>query len=304
MNKYISLTKRNCLVFLRDRSSVFFSLLSMLIVLMLMGIFLGNMNVESVKSLLLQYGGIRDEAIDAENAKHLVEYWTLAGILVVNSLTVSLTVIGTMVNDRHENRFESFCVAPVNKSVIALSYISSAILIGVIFCGITLAAAMVYIVSTGGNMLSVKELLIVIVYIFMNVCVFSIIMYLLALFIKSSGAWSGIATVVGTLVGFVGAIYLPMGELPKTVANVLKYIPILHGASLMREVCCDSILKETFTNVPDEVIATYKEYMGITVVMSDEIIDRGFQVFFMLGCAMIAFMAIVLISRRRNRSDR
>lgn len=260
--------------------------------------------MESVKSLLLQYGGIRDEAIDAENAKHLVEYWTLAGILVVNSLTVSLTVIGTMVNDRHENRFESFCVAPVNKSVIALSYISSAILIGVIFCGITLAAAMVYIVSTGGNMLSVKELLIVIVYIFMNVCVFSIIMYLLALFIKSSGAWSGIATVVGTLVGFVGAIYLPMGELPKTVANVLKYIPILHGASLMREVCCDSILKETFTNVPDEVIATYKEYMGITVVMSDEIIDRGFQVFFMLGCAMIAFMAIVLISRRRNRSDR
>ena len=56
MRKFLNLTKRNCLVFLRDRSAVFFSLLSMLIVLMLMGVFLENMNVESVTGLLEQYG--------------------------------------------------------------------------------------------------------------------------------------------------------------------------------------------------------------------------------------------------------
>lgn len=57
MRKYISLTKRNCLVFIRDRGAVFFSLLSMLIVLMLQGLFLGEMNVNEVTDLLLQYGG-------------------------------------------------------------------------------------------------------------------------------------------------------------------------------------------------------------------------------------------------------
>lgn len=63
MKQFVSLTKRNCLVFLRDRAAVFFSLLAMLIVLMLMGVFLGNMNEEHVVELLKQYGGARDSEI-------------------------------------------------------------------------------------------------------------------------------------------------------------------------------------------------------------------------------------------------
>ena len=116
MRKYFNLTKRNCLVFLRDRSAVFFSLLSMLIVLMLMGIFLARMNVDSVTDLLNTYGGVRDAALDKEHATQLVQYWTLAGILVVNSLTVTLTVIGTMISDQNEHRLESFYAAPVKKA--------------------------------------------------------------------------------------------------------------------------------------------------------------------------------------------
>ena len=81
MRKYFNLTKRNCLVFLRDRSAVFFSLLSMLIVLMLMGIFLARMNVDSVTDLLNTYGGddrkhtdikkrITDDLKDCAGRKH------------------------------------------------------------------------------------------------------------------------------------------------------------------------------------------------------------------------------------------
>ena len=44
MKKFVSLTKRNCLIFLRDRAAVFFSLLAMFIVLRFMGVLLGNMN--------------------------------------------------------------------------------------------------------------------------------------------------------------------------------------------------------------------------------------------------------------------
>ena len=86
MKKFFSLTRRNCLIFLRDRGAVFFSLLSMLIVLMLMGVFLGNMNEESVVNLLNQYGGARNKDLDAAHAKELVQYWTLAGILIVNAV--------------------------------------------------------------------------------------------------------------------------------------------------------------------------------------------------------------------------
>lgn len=304
MNKYLSLTKRNCLVFLRDRSSVFFSLLSMLIVMLLTSIFLGSMNVNSITGLLEEYGGMRDTLSDTANAKELIRYWTLAGILVVNSLTVSLTVIGTMITDTAENRLERFYTAPISKSLVALSYVTAAIVIGTLFCLLTLVVALIYIGCTGGTLLSLPAILKIVFYIFMNVCVFSVIMYLAALFVKSSSAWSGIATIVGTLVGFLGAIYIPIGALPEKVGTVLTCLPILHGTSLMRKVCCESILSKTFQGMPVEVIDIYQEEMGITLTMKNMEVSSVFQILFMVGCGVVAFMAVLFVAKWRTISDR
>ena len=68
MKEIYVLVKRNILIFIRDRASVFFSVLSMLIVLMLMVVFLGNMNADNIVEVLEQYGGIRDSVLDREIA--------------------------------------------------------------------------------------------------------------------------------------------------------------------------------------------------------------------------------------------
>lgn len=304
MKKYVSLTKRNCLVFLRDKGAVFFSLLSMLIVLMLMGVFLGNMNEENVLSLLKEYGGVRDALADEENAKHLVQYWTLAGILVVNAVMVTLTVIGIRVDDVTGNRLTSFYSAPVKRSVLALSYITAAVLVGSLSCGGTLGIASIYIAATGGALLSGTAVGSLIMLILLIVSIFAVIMYLLSLFVKSSGAWSGIGTVVGTLVGFAGAIYLPMGNLPEGVANVLKYLPVLHGAAMLREVCCKDILADTFVNVPMEVVSKYKEYVGMTIYLDEKQVSFSSQLLFLVLCGIIAFGIVVVVQRRKDVSDR
>lgn len=304
MKKFFSLTRRNCLIFLRDRGAVFFSLLSMLIVLMLMGVFLGNMNEESVVNLLNQYGGARNKDLDAAHAKELVQYWTLAGILIVNAVTVTLTVLGNRVSDLSESRLASLYSAPVGQGVIALSYVASAVLVGVLMCMLTLGATLCYIAATGGTWLTFGALARITGLIVLNVCVFAVVMYFFTLFVKSSSAWSGIGTVVGTLVGFVGAIYLPMGNLPEGVAAVLKYIPILHGASLMRTVCCEQALETTFAGTPAELLTEYREYMGITVEMGGKAVDSLFQVLFLAGCGIIAFILTVLVQKRKDISDR
>lgn len=66
------LIKRNILVYSRDRSNIFFSLLSMLIIIGLMVVFLGKMNADGVVELLNQYGGLRDTVLDRANAEQLV----------------------------------------------------------------------------------------------------------------------------------------------------------------------------------------------------------------------------------------
>ena len=67
MGKLTEFVKRNMKIYLRDRSAVFFSLMTMIIVIGLMLLFLGDMNVEAVTKMLSALPG-RDAQADEANA--------------------------------------------------------------------------------------------------------------------------------------------------------------------------------------------------------------------------------------------
>ena len=298
MRGFLSLVKRNCLVFLRDRGAVIMSMLSMGIVLMLMGIFIADSNISAITELLDKFGGARNSEADLLNAKVLVHYWTLAGITVVNAVMASLTVMGQMISDTAENRLASFYSAPVSKNAVALSYIAASVIVGTMMCLIVTAAYIGYIVYIGGGLLSVKNMAFAVLYTLITVFIFSLIMYLAAMLVRSTGVWSGIGTVVGTLVGFAGAIYMPMGSLSDEIASAVKCIPVL------RRVLCDDILRKTFDGLPEAVLDGYKEYMGITVKMGDDILSDGSQLLFVCLFGLAALVLILIITAKRRASDR
>ena len=67
MGKLTEFVKRNMKIYLRDRSAVFFSLMTMIIVIGLMLLFLGDMNVEAVTKMLSALPG-RDAQADEAKA--------------------------------------------------------------------------------------------------------------------------------------------------------------------------------------------------------------------------------------------
>lgn len=304
MREVCYLLKRNILLYLRDYAAVFFSLLSMLIVLALMVIFLGSMNSENVVDALAEFGGVRDTAADKANADYLIQMWTLAGILVVNTVTVTLTVMGKMVEDQVSNKLVSFYVTPVKRFKIALGYIFSAWIVGTVMCLFTLAVGEVYMVFLGHPLLPAGSLLKLAGFIFLNAFVYSAIAYLLALFVRSSSAWGGLETIVGTLVGFVGAIYLPVSMLPDGVMKVLKCLPVIHGAAMMREICIQDALRKTFDGLPDVAAEMFKEQMGVTVWIDGSEVGLAKQILFLLFYGIIAAVVSAVITKRRRLRDR
>ena len=304
MKAVINLVKRNVLIFIRDKGAVFFSILSMLIVLGLMILFLGNMNSENIVAVLERAGNVRDADKDKANAEYLIQMWTLAGILVTNAVTVAMTVMGNMVKDEARNRLASFFIAPVKRLEIGLGYIFSAWVIGTFMCLITLAVSQGYLAVTGQDVLAGGAVLRLFGMIALNTFVYAAIAYLLALFIHSESAWSGLLTVIGTLVGFVGAIYLPMSMLPQKVADVLKCLPVLHGAAMMRSVCTEEAIKNTFAGLPEEFASGFKESMGITVVMNGETVSLGTQTAYLFILSVSVITAAALISRKKAMRDR
>lgn len=299
-----NLMKRNILIYMRDRGTVFYSILSTLIILGLMILFLGDMNSRDIVYALEQIGGVRDAEADRANADHLIMMWTLAGILVSNTVTVTMTVMGCMIKDEDDKRLASFYVAPVKRIYVALSYIFSAWLIGIIMCLITLAAFQGYMVLTGQTLLAGTAWLQLLGMIALNSFVYASAAYLIALFVHSMSAWSGLLTVIGTLVGFVGAIYLPMAALPEKVADVLKCLPVLHGAAMMRVVCTAEAVDTTFAGLPADAVEVFQEKMGITVVMGDGPVSFPVQAGYLFALGLLFIAAAALISRKRSLYDR
>ena len=87
----ILFAKRNLKVYFRDKGSVFFSILSVLIVIGLYAFFLGDQLIKSVESF--------DESRTNE-IKFLVNSWLIAGILSVTSISTTLGAFGVIVDDK------------------------------------------------------------------------------------------------------------------------------------------------------------------------------------------------------------
>lgn len=297
------LVNRNIKIFMRDKAAVFFSLFSMLIMLALMLLFLGNMNSDTIVNILLEYGGKRDTLADQANAEHLVRVWTLAGLLLVNCMTVPMSVMSNLIQDEETGRLASFYVAPVSRVRITLGYILSAWFIGAGISLFTLGLGNVFLMTNDSG-LSMQTCLLLAGMILVNSFFYASFAYLLSLFVQSSSAWSALLSLVGTLVGFLGAVYLPMAMLPDKVGAVLKALPILHGAAMMRRVSVQEALADTFAGLPAEVIEEYSEGVGITVSVNGEILSITEQMVFVVTLGIVITAAAAFITWKRSVRDR
>ncbi len=301
--KLFELTKRNIRVYLRDKGAVFFSLLSMLIVIGLMLFFLGDMYIEETADTLSILPG-RDSAADKENATILIFQWIAAGIVSINAVTVTMAVYSTMIKDRTEGRLNSIYTAPISRLTISASYIIASWICSVIICAITLAIAEIYIIMQGGEAYSLTAHLQLAGVIMANSFTYSALMYAVAMLAKTQGAWSGLGTVVGTLVGFLGGIYLPIGNFSEGIATALKCLPVIYGTKLFRSIMTADAEKLTFEGAPAEMISEYRLALGTDLEFLGTKISDLACLAILLVCGLV-FMAIgALLTNRVGKTDR
>jgi multidrug/hemolysin transport system permease protein len=209
-----------------------------------------------------------------------------------------------MVEDEAHKRLSSFYVTPVNRAVFVMGYIIAAFIMGIIMCILTVTIGEAYIGLTGGSLISIAGMGKILLYIIVNVFTSASMVFLMANLVHSQSAFSGLSTIVGTLVGFLAGIYLPLGMLPEKVQLALKCFPLIHGCSFLREAFTQQILTDTFTNCPAELVSGYKEYMGMTLLYDDKAVSDGFKVAFMVISGIILIGISAVMQKRRNVMSR
>lgn len=303
MNALGELVKRNIKIYLRDKGAVFFSLLSMVIVIALMLFFLGDMNVDAITGVLSGIPG-RDSALDEKNAVVYVLQWTSAGILAINAVTVTLAVYSAMIKDRAQGILNSIYTAPVSRLVIAAGYIMAAWICSVIICILTLIIAEIYCITQGAAAYTAMEHLTLLCYIGVNSFTYAALMYLVACLAKTEGAWSGLGTIIGTLVGFLGGIYLPIGSLADGIAMVMKCLPTIYGAKIFRNIMTKGTEELLFGDVPEALLSEYRLVMGVDLEFAGVNVEDVASVIILVVCGAVFLLAGVLVTKYMRKSDR
>jgi len=303
MEQLCAMTGRNLKIYLRDRGAVFFSLLSTFIVIGLMVFFLGDMNIEAITGILEEFPG-RDAVEDEQNAKLLVLSWTSAGILAINAVTVTLAVFSGMIKDRVSGKLNSIYTAPVSRVTIAAGYIAAAWMASVIVCVVTLAVTEIYAVMQGMQAYDVLTHLQLIGLIMVNSFVFATLMYPVALIAKTEGAWSGLGTVVGTLVGFLGGIYIPIGSLSDSIGSLMKCTPIIYSTAMFRKVMNTELIEKTFAGTSEELIAKYREEVGVDLHVFAHTLTITQEWLLLVSCGILFLIIGACMLKYGKKTDR
>ncbi|WP_203248837.1 ABC transporter permease [Sporosarcina beigongshangi] len=283
----LAFAKRNILLYFRDKSTVFFSLLAVIILVALYVLFLGDMTAKQLP--------------DFPTKKALLMSWFIAGMLAVTSMTTTLASFGILVEDRANKTYMDFYSSPIPRAKLVGGYIISALVVGFIMCLSTLIASNLFLVVSGEAMLSFGKMIAAAGLVVLAVLASASMVLLLVSFFKTSNAFAAASTVIGTLLGFLAGIYIPIGSLPDYLQTIVKLFPVSHSAALFRQVLMETPLMSSFANAPAEMKEAFLFDMGVFYKMNGEKMSTLFSVFYLVATTLVFFVLSLLVLKRKNK---
>ncbi len=287
--------KRNLKLYFRDKSAVFFSLLAVIISIGLYVLFLGDVYTKEISGNDGMTG----------YAREIMDNWVMAGTIAAAGITVSLGVLGTVIEDRARKITKDFYVSPMKRSAMTVGYIICAYVVSVFMTMFTFLLSQIYMKWNGGSFLAAERIPKLLgVLLITDFAATGMMAFFVSLFQSSLQAYSSASTVVGTLVGFIMGIYLPIGMYPSFVQWIIKCFPISHGAVLLRKIMMEEVMERAFTGVPpeiaEEILKQLESHFGVAYYFGDTVISEGVSVLVLLVTGTV-FMVLASINLSKKQ---
>ena len=280
MNDIWNLTRRHIKNYYRDKTSVFFSFLSVIILLAVYLLFLGKMYDDIILPTELM------------KTRFMVGY-IMGGVLVVAALTLSLGVIGTYVNDLESKKINGILVTPVKRWKVIISYFLSTFLLTLLLT-LTMLFLVVLYLGIKGYWMPLLDLLEIVGVVALYVIISVPIVVMLVSFIKSSNAFGALSSIIGTVIGFVSGIYIPLSMLDPFTSTLASFLPFSHMTIHLRRLLMGNDL---IAFLPQEALTesslNYISIFGLNI-------NRWFV---LLGFLMLSFGFLAVAYVKMNKKS-
>ena len=227
MKKIMILTSRNIKMFFKDKALFFTSLITPLILLVLYATFLSNVYKDSFLQVFGDFS-VNEGIIDG-----LVGGQLVSSLLSVSCITVAFCSNMLMVQDKVAGTFGDFCICPVRRSELAISYFIASAVSTLIITMTAVALGLTYIAFTGW-FLSVADVFLLI----LDVAIISLfgtaLSSIVNCFLSSQGQISAVGSIVSSCYGFICGAYMPISSFGDGLVKVLQCLPGTYATSLLR----------------------------------------------------------------------
>ena len=283
------LIKRNTKLFFKDKGMFFTSLITPAILLVLYATFLGKVYRDSFTASLPDMFTLSDNIIDG-----LVGGQLMSSILAVSCVTVAFCSNFLMVQDKANGTIKDLKISPVKSSVLSFSYYIATFLSTLIICFTATAICLVYIGIVGWYM-SVTDVLLMFLDVFMLVLFGTALSSLINLFLSTQGQLSAVGTIVSAGYGFICGAYMPLYSFSEGLQKAIMFLPGTYGTSLVRNHSMRGVLLEMQNEgVPSDVISSIKDSLDCNLYFFGNRVDIP-MMYVILGVAIAVLVTAFII---------
>lgn len=297
MNKFLSLTKRNIKLFFASKSNIFFSMLSILILLALHFMIFRSMTGDQINETFNSVG----VAVDKKYGFWLSDILMLSAIIPIGAVTVSLVVLGQIVSDKEKNIINDFYISPISRNTLLFSYLVSSFVIGLAVCATLTLLLMLYFILLYGISFSFIQIIALLGIILFSLLMGNTFVMIVVAFVQRNQAMGAIGTILGTLLGFLAGAYVPIGTLGDGIASVLACLPFLPLVGLTKQIFLMSIADTPITK--DFISGDFAKFNGIEIYFGNTQIPIWGCILIVLVFVSVATVALIFIFKKMRKVD-
>ncbi|MGX6429628.1 ABC transporter permease [Levilactobacillus yonginensis] len=286
----LAMIKRNLLLYFRDRSGVFFSLLGALISFILYLVFLKQNMLTSWQRV--------------PHAKLLLDTWLIGGTLAITGITTTLTSLSLMVNDKEKHVTADLELTDAGPFRLFTSYLCSATIIGTLMQAVMLIIMWGNFYLTDGVTLGSSTVGKVLGLMVISSLLATMVNAVIISGVHAVNTLNKLATIVGTAAGFLVGTYMPIGILPTFAQDLVKFVPGSYVAALYRQYLMAGNLKTAFAG--NWIARThFEQLMGVRLNWSTLLTrPETYRIMglILIGATVLAFGPVWVRVHRQHQS--
>ena len=291
------LIKRNMQLYFKDKGMFFTSLITPIILLVLYTTFLYKIFKDSFLMNCPAELGVPEDLIDG-----LVGGQLLSSILAVSCVTIAFCTNLIMIQDKYNEAIKDLTVAPIRRSVLALSYFIASLLSTLLVCYVTTGLSFIYL-AINGWYLTVADVFLILLDVFLLALFGTSLSSIIHFFLKTQGQMSAVGTIVSSVYGFICGAYMPIANFPLGLQRALLFLPGTYGTSLLKNHAMGSAINKLADyNVPDEALDGIRSSVDCNIEFFDRTVSIGAMYGVIIASTIIFIGIYILLNALKKKN--